>query len=340
MLYASLQRGARHAFGSLADHARPAAVDRAHCACVPRDRSAVPRDPPFRDSPQFEAAQLGEGFGCRLVVKVETLNPIRSFKARGAQAFIAELTGRPHLVCSSSGNFGQGMAYAARQRGLALTVFVDAPANPLKMERIRAFGADARVIDGDSDDAHRAARRFAADNGALLVVDGQEPAIAEGAGTIALELLRWPEPFDAILVPLGDGALLGGVACWVKAHAPGTRMIGVCAAGSPAMERSWRSGQVVTVAPQTIAEGIAVATPCAAAVANLRALADDVVFVDDEALTAAMRLAQREIGVVLEPSGAAGLAALAIHAARFRGLRVATVLTGGNHRAFSDNGQS
>jgi threonine dehydratase len=287
-------------------------------------------DPPFRDTPQFEAAVLGERFGCHLVVKAETLNPIRSFKARGAQFFVSELTGHPHLVCSSSGNFGQGMAYAARQRGLALTVFVNAPANPLKVARMRALGADVRVTDDDGDEAHAAARSFATEHGALLVVDGHEPAIAEGAGTIGLELLRWPEPFDVILAPLGDGALLGGISCWVKAHSTSVRMIGVCAAGSPAMERSWRTGRIVTAPAQTIAEGISIETPCAAAVANLTVLADDVICVDDAALIEAMRLAHREIGLVLEPSGAAALAALAVHSERFRGLRIGVVLTGGN----------
>lgn len=287
-------------------------------------------DPPFRDTPQFEAAVLGDHFGCRLVVKVETLNPIRSFKARGAQFFVSELAGHPHLVCSSSGNFGQGMAYAARKRGLALTVFMNAPSNPLKEARMRALGADVRVMRSEGEDAHDAAQRFAAEHGALMVVDGNEPAIAEGAGTIALELLRVPESFDAILVPIGDGALLGGIACWFKAHAPDVRMIGVCAAGSPAMERSWRAGRVVSALARTIAEGIAVDTPCAPAVANLAALADEVLLVDDAALIASMRLAHNDLGIVLEPSGAAALAALAEYTDRFRGQRIGIVLSGGN----------
>lgn len=287
-------------------------------------------DPPFRDTPQFAAAVLGERLGCHPVVKVETLNPIRSFKARGAQFFVSELAGRPRLVCCSSGNFGQGMAYAARQRGLALTVFMNAPSNPLKEARMRGLGADVRVIGGGGEDAHAAAQRFAAEHDALMVVDGNEPAIAEGAGTIALELLRWPQSFDAILVPLGDGALLGGISCWCKAYSPDVRMIGVCAAGSPAMERSWRAGEVVTAPARTIAEGIAVDTPCAPAVANLAVLADEVIMVDDAALIAAMRLAHHDLGVVLEPSGAAALAALAVHTDRFRGQRVGIALTGGN----------
>jgi threonine dehydratase len=287
-------------------------------------------DPIFRDTPQFGAAVLSERFGCDVIVKAETLNPIRSFKARGAQFFVSELAGSPHLVCSSSGNFGQGMAYAARRSGLAITVFVNSPANPFKVARMRALGADVRLIDAGGDETRAAARRFASEHGALLVVDGREPAIAEGAGTIALELLRRPEPFDAIVVPLGDGALLGGVSCWVKEHSPGVCTIGVCAAGSPAMERSWRKGEVVTAPAATIAEGISIETPCAAAVANLTELADDIIFVDDAALIDAMRLAHRDVGLVLEPSGAAALAALAMYTERFRGQRIGAVLTGGN----------
>lgn len=286
--------------------------------------------PPFRDTPQFEATALGERFGCRLVAKLETLNPIRSFKARGAQFFVSQLPGKPQLVCASTGNFGQGMAYAARQRGLALTVFMDAPANPLKVSRMRALGADVRVAGGDGDGAYSAARAFAVAHDALLVVDGNEPAIAEGAGTIGLELSRWEEPLDAILAPLGDGALLSGISCWCKAHSPDARMIGVCASSSPAMWHSLRQRQIVTAPARTIAEGISVETPCALAVTNLTALADEVLLVDDAALIEAMRLAHRDIGIVLEPAGAAALAALLAHATRFRGQRIGAVLTGGN----------
>src|SRR5215469_13768212 len=195
-------------------------------------------DPVFLNSPQFLAESLGNRLGCRLVVKVETLNPIRSFKGRGAEYFVSSVVGRPDLVCSTAGNFGQGMAYAARKRGLSITIFVAADANPLKVERMRALGADVRFA-RDVDEA-AAAKAFAKQNGALLVEDGRDVSIAEGAGTIGLELLRWPERFNAILMPLGDGSLLAGVSCAVKACQPATQLIGVCAAGSPAMERSCR----------------------------------------------------------------------------------------------------
>jgi threonine dehydratase len=293
-------------------------------------RAADAIDAPFRDSPQFEAPSLSEDLCCRVVVKVETLNPIRSFKARGALFLTSQLLGHPHLVCATAGNFGQGMAYAARKHGFPLTVFTNRDANPLKIARMRAMGADVRAAGTAPDQPHDAAVAFAADTGALLVEDGRDAAIAEGAGTIGIELLRSSEPFDAIVVPLGDGALLGGVARWVKAHAPATRMVGVCAAGSPAMERSWRRGHVVPVAPTTIADGISIQTPFEEAVTDLTGMADDILLVEDDTMIAAMRLAHHELGLVLEPSGAVGLAALLAHGEQFRSKRVGVVLTGGN----------
>ncbi len=288
-------------------------------------------DPAFRDTPQYEAETLQAQLGCRLVVKVESLNPIRSFKARGAQFLVSQMSGSPHLVCATAGNFGQGMAYAARRRGWPITIFVGANANPMKVDRMRQLGASVRQGSNDPDELHVEAETFARQNGFHLVQDGREAAIAEGAGTIAVELLKWPKCFDDIVVPLGDGALLGGMARWVKAQCPATRVIGVCATASPAMERSWRSRNVVSApCDGTIAAGIAVGTPFEEAVTDLIGLIDDVLLVPDSSLITAMRLVHKELGVVLEPAGAAGVAALLDHREQFRGRLVATVLTGGN----------
>jgi threonine dehydratase len=288
-------------------------------------------DPVFLNSPQFRAETLEQELDCRIVVKVETLNPIRSFKGRGAEFLMATMNGHHPLVCATAGNFGQGMAFAARKRGIPLTIFANVTANPLKVERMRALGADVRLVGADFKTAHSAAKEFAAKTGAELIEDGRIPAIAEGAGTIGLELLRWPETFDAILVPLGDGALFGGVARWVKAHRPATKMIGICAAGAPAMERSWRARRAQESGPtKTIADGIDVQSPYPEAVADLIGLADDILLVEEQALVSAMQQAHRELGAVLEPSGAAGLAALTTYRDRFQGKLVATILTGGN----------
>lgn len=285
----------------------------------------------FLDTPQYRAEPLEPHLGCRVVVKVETINPIRSFKGRGTGYLVSTVEGRPHLVCATAGNFGQGMAYAARSRGLPLTIFTSADASPLKIARMRALGADVRPLGKDYDDAHRMGVEFASQIGGRLVTDGRDREIAEGAGTIAVEILQWPEPIDDIVVPVGDGALLGGVARWVKAHRPEMRVVGVAAAGAPAMERSWRAGQVQTLdRADTIADGIAVRVPCAEAVADMLGLVDDMLLVEDDQMVRAMRLAAHELGIVLEPSGAAGLAALLAHATVFRARSVATILTGGN----------
>jgi threonine dehydratase len=288
-------------------------------------------DPVFLDSPQFRPESLEQRVGCRLVTKVETINPIRSFKGRGTEYLTASLSAGSHLVCATAGNFGQGMAYSGRARGLRITIFASEHANPFKIERMRALGADVRLVGEDFDAAHVAARTFATQHDARMVEDGRDPALSEGAGTIGIELLRWHEPFDAILVPLGDGALLAGVARWVKAHRPETRMIGVCASGAPAMERSWRAAEVLELErAETIADGIAVRSPFGEALADLTGLVDDILLVDDPSMVAAMRLAHQELGIVLEPAGAAGLAALLTYPERFRDQSIGTILSGGN----------
>lgn len=295
-------------------------------------RAAREIDGVFLHSPQFRAESLGEALGVDLLLKVETVNPIRSFKGRGADFFVRELTDTAQpLVCASAGNFGQGMAYAARRRGMTLDVFASVRANPLKIARMRAFGATVNQAGEDFDAAKDAARAYASAAGARYVEDGREPAISEGAGSIGVELLDWRDGFDTLLVPLGNGALLGGVATWVRAHAPGVRIVGVCAEGAPSMERSWREGRVIeSERADTISDGIAVRVPIAEALGDLSGVVDDVLLVDDLTTIDAMRRIFSHLGLVVEPAGAVGVAALMTHRAQFVGTRVATILCGGN----------
>lgn len=289
-------------------------------------------DPVFRDTPQFRSEPLDERLGCELLLKVETVNPIRSFKGRGADFFLSRLRGRDPLVAASAGNFGQGLAYAARKHGVPLTVFAAETASPLKVERMRRLGAEVRMAGRDLDAAKEAARGYAGREGRRFVEDGREPEVSEGAGSIAVELLRrsGPPP-DAVVLPLGNGALLAGVGLWLKAHAPRARVVGVCAAGAPAMELSWRSGEPrATERVDTIADGIAVRVPIPEALEDLRGVVDEVLRVEDAELVEAMRLVFRETGLVVEPAGVAGVAALLAHPAAFAGARVATALCGGN----------
>jgi threonine dehydratase len=210
-------------------------------------------------------------------------------------------------------------------------VFAARDANPLKVERMGSLGAEVRLEGEDFGAAKAAARAHAAASGARFIEDGRDPETAEGAGTIALELGRLPEPVDALLVPIGDGALIAGIGAWSKAHMPGARVIGVCAAGAPAVALSWRAGRPVSTAgADTIADGIWIREPVPEALEDLRPVVDDVVLVSDDAMIAAMGLLFREAGLVGEPAGVAGLAALLEHGDRWRGARVATPVCGGN----------
>jgi threonine dehydratase len=278
-------------------------------------------DPAFLNSPQFVCERLG----ANIVLKVETVNPIRSFKGRGTDYLLHRLGDeKRELVCASAGNFGQGMAYACRKRGVRLKVFASATANPLKVERMRALGATVVLVAGDFDDAKDAARK----DGAMFVEDGLLGPIAEGAGTIGVEL-DGAQPLDAVFVPLGNGALVNGVGTWLKHHTP-TKVIAVCASGAPSMALSWQSHRPISAPSDTIADGIAVRVPIPEAVGIMEKTVDEVMLVSDDEMRTAMRSLFYEAGLLVEPAGAAGLAAIARRRAEFSGGRVATILTGGN----------
>ncbi|HEY6875276.1 MAG TPA: pyridoxal-phosphate dependent enzyme, partial [Candidatus Dormibacteraeota bacterium] len=289
-------------------------------------------DPVFMHSPQYVCEPLSDQVGVALVLKVECLNPIRSFKGRGTDYFFHRIKSPERgFVCASAGNFGQGMAYAARKRGVRLTVFVADNASVMKIQRMRALGAEVLLEGVDFDAAKEAARAHAESVGAMFVEDGAVAAIAEGAGTIAVELAGMTDALDALLVPLGDGALATGIAAWMRQRSPSTRIIGVVAEGAPAMELSWRAGHVVhTEKVTTIADGIAVRVPVATAVDDVRNSVDDIVKVSDDEMIEGMRWLYRDAGLVVEPAGAAGVAAARQLRAQLSGQLVATIITGGN----------
>lgn len=288
-------------------------------------------DPTFLKMPTRVSRAIDRLLGVSIVFKDETANPIRSFKGRGASSYVAGLAEAQPLVCASAGNFGQGMAWAARRREMPLIVFAARGAVACKVEAMRRLGADVRHEGDDFDAAKDAARAFANDTGFLYVEDGGHVAIAEGAGTLALELTRDTDPFDALLAPLGNGALVSGVGTWMKHAAPTTQIVAVAASGAPAMAQSVRSGiPVETSRADTIADGIAVRVPIPYAVNAVRRVVDDVVLVNDDAIRSAMRLVLEHLDLIVEPAGAAGLAAIIADTQRWRGRRIAVPLCGGN----------
>jgi threonine dehydratase len=288
-------------------------------------------DPAFLDSPVDTDSQLDRQLGCHVLAKVELDNPVGSFKGRGTEWFCAtSLMEAEHLACASAGNFGQGLARAAARRGHPCAVFAAENANRVKVDAMRRFGADVHLAGVDFDAAKAAARRHATAHGLRFVEDGLEPALAEGAGTIALELLR-DTSFDAIVLPLGNGALLAGIGTVLRALAPNTEIIAVVADAAPAMKLSLEAGRVVeTDRAETIADGIAVRVPIASTLADLRACCDDIVGVSEQGIFDAMRIVHRYLGRVTEPAGAVGLAAILADRQRFADRRVATLLSGGN----------
>jgi threonine dehydratase len=288
-------------------------------------------DPVFLNSPQFVCEPLGEELGVRMAIKVETLNPIRSFKGRGTEFLVSEAEDGVPLMCASAGNFGQAMAYSCRKRGLGLTVYASMNANPLKVGRMRALGARVVLHGTDFDEAKIEARRVAHERGARFVEDGLDVETLEGAGTMGLEWLRFPEPLDALLVPLGNGAMFNGVAGVMKDRSPGTRMVIVQAAGAPAMTESWRTGSLVAHDRiETVADGIGVRVPVPQALEDMDGLVDGAVLVGEDSIIEAMRLLHRHAGVVAEPSGAVGVAAVMERPELFRGQLVGTIVCGGN----------
>jgi len=293
------------------------------------ERAARVIDPVFLNSPQYEDEQLCTALGRRTIVKVETTNPIRSFKGRGSDFALRALDAKLKVICASAGNFGQAVAYAGRSRGMTVEVFVPIDVNPGKLTRMKSLGASVTVIGSDFEEAKQRAREKAErESGCVFLEDGADAAISEGAGTIGMELLSSGN-IDAIVLPVGDGALISGIGTWVKGHSPQTKIIGVCATGSPAMMESWHTGKAVAGGrPNTIADGIAVRAPIAGSVERMRAVVDEMVLVDDTQMIEAMRLAASTLGILLEPAGASGLAAIRAH--DIPGNRVATVLTGGN----------
>jgi threonine dehydratase len=300
-----------------------------------RISAALPRiDPVFRGTPQYEGEQLGAFLGCRITLKVESLNPVRCFKGRGTETVLARLisgNGPQSVICASAGNLGQALAYSSRRRGVGCMVVASDTVNPLKLQRMQVLGAAVHLVHGDIEVARRAARDLADRDGLFLVEDSENLDTCEGAGTIGLELVGARDPFDAVLIALGGGAMATGVGHVFKSLAPSTAVVGVQPEGAPAMTLSWRAGHVVeTKTIDTIADDVAGRHPIAVVLDDLLALADDVILVGEDSIRAGMRLLYEHAGLVVEPSAALGVAAVLENRSRYQGAHVATVVCGGN----------
>ena len=290
-------------------------------------------DPIFLDTPLYQCDALGRQLGCTVSIKLETANPVRSFKARGTELVASRLSGpgRAAVVCASAGNLGQALGWSGHRRGLDVTVVASRSAPATKLDRIRALGAELELVDGDFELARERAAAIARQRGIRLVEDSLDIETCEGAATIGLELAGAASGFDAVLIALGGGAMATGVGHVLKALAPGVEVICVQPLGAPAMTRSWHERRVVTTdSANTIADGVAGRYPIAAVLDDLLAVADDAVLVPEASIIAGMRMLLDHAGLVVEPSAALGVAAVLEDRDRFAGRHVATIICGSN----------
>ncbi|MES9510359.1 pyridoxal-phosphate dependent enzyme [Streptomyces sp. NPDC000609] len=290
-------------------------------------------DPVFLDTPLYRCEALEPVLGCTVSVKLETANPVRSFKARGTEVVASRLADKASraAVCASAGNLGQALAWSGRGRGLDITVVASRFATRTKLDRIRALGAGLELVDGDHETARERAAAIARYDGIRLVEDSLDIETCEGAATIGLELVDTAPSFDTVLVALGGGALATGVGHVVKALAPEVEVICVQPLGAPAMTHSWHRRRVVTTdSTDTIADGVAGRRPVPAVLDDLLLVADDAVLVQEASIIAGMRMLLDHAGLVVEPSAALGIAAILEDRDRFAGRHVVTIVCGSN----------
>ncbi|MFC5216726.1 threonine ammonia-lyase [Streptomyces coerulescens] len=290
-------------------------------------------DPVFLDTPLYRCEALEPALGCTVSIKLETANPVRSFKARGTEVVACLLAdhGPRAVVCASAGNLGQALAWSGRGRGLDVTVVASRFATAAKLARIRALDATLELVDGDHEMARERAVAIARHDGIRLVEDSLDIETCEGAATIGLELVDTVPSFDTVMIALGGGALATGVGHVVKALAPEVEVICVQPRGAPAMTRSWHVRRVVTTdSTDTIADGVAGRCPIPAVLDDLLVVADDAVLVQETSIIAGMRLLLDHAGLVVEPSAALGIAAILEDPARFAGRHAVTIVCGSN----------
>lgn len=264
--------------------------------------------------------RLTERLGRPVLQKREDLQPIFSFKIRGAYNKIAGLTGAElarGVICASAGNHAQGVAFAARKRGATATIVMPVTTPPIKVAAVRALGGHV-VLHGDAfDEAFAEARRRADTDGAVFIHPFDDPDVIAGQGTVGLEITRQHSgPIAAIFVPIGGGGLAAGVAAIVKFLRPDTRVIGVEPADAACMQAAVAAGEVVTLNQVGLfCDGAAVRRAGEQTFALCRGLLDDIVTVDNDAVCAAVKDIFDDSRAVAEPSGALALAGLKAWAA-------------------------
>lgn len=306
-------------------------------ALVSRDdvaaAAATLRDIAVR-TPLVRAPWLEDAAGAEVRLKCENLQRAGAFKVRGAYTMIARLPEaerRRGVITYSSGNHAQAVALAARHFGVPAVVVMPTTAPAIKVEGARALGAEVLFEGTTSIERRERAEAIAAERGLTIVPPFDHPDIIAGQATVGREILEdWPD-VEAVLVPVGGGGLIAGIAAWVKRERPECLVVGVEPENADAMRRSTEAGEPVTIeARPTVADGLAPVRPGDLTFAHVRELVDDIVTVSDETIENATRTLIRTGKLVAEFSGAATTAALLSGRFETRSRPTAAVISGGN----------
>jgi threonine dehydratase len=284
-------------------------------------------------TPLVHSATLSRRIGAETFLKCEQLQRTGSFKIRGAYNALASLSEEARgrgVVASSAGNHGLGLAWAARELGVRAKIFVPATAPGVKRDGIVALGAEVDWSQPDYDSAHQVAERYARDRDLVFVNPCAGEALLAGQGTVGLEILEELPRATAMIIPVGGGGLIGGIAALVRVAAPAIRLVGAQSANTNAMAASLAAGRRVDVTvPPTLADGLAGQIDDEGFAIG-RAALDEIVTVTEEEIAAAIAWLSHEHGMRVEGSGAVGVAALLHGRTRTPASPVVVVLSGGN----------
>jgi threonine dehydratase len=284
-------------------------------------------------TPLFYSAALSHRYGGCVQVKYENFSYIRSFKARGAIFCLSRLTPEERgagAVTASTGNHGQGVAYAGTLFGVATKIVVPDGTPGIKCDAIRALGGELVFFGKNFNEAAGHARGLAADTGAVYIDDGANYAIMAGAATIGWEIMEELPDASVLVAAVGGGNLIAGIALVAKMLKPGIRIVGVQSEAAPAVARSWAAGHVIECESNTAAEGIDSSSPGELAFEVIKNKVDDMHLVTESAIRRAILTVLQTTGQIAEGAGAAPFAALDDFGPAWRDEKVALVLSGGN----------
>ena len=289
--------------------------------------------PHLRPTPLYPYAGLDELLDAEVWVKHENHQPVGAFKVRGGVNLVSQLDEDDRargLIAASTGNHGQSVAYAARLFGVTARICVPEDANAVKLAAMRALGAELIEHGPDFDAAREHCERLASEHGYRYVHSGDEPLLIAGVGTQTLEILEDRPDVDAIVVPIGGGSGAAGACIVAKAVRPGLEVIGVQSDAAPAAFRSWKARALLAGETSTHAEGLATRVPFELPQRILWEHLDDFVLASEEEIRDATRSMIEHTRNLVEPAGAAPLAAALKLQDRLRGRRIALVASGGN----------